>query len=183
MAVGLDFRSMRAPGERGRRCVGETDDRGKRSGIAGRLMIGLVLASVAGLPLSAWTALSVAVSNSTFMFGAAPANTWSAPQMTIIKNDGTETESLAGRISQLTAGSATWAISDVANGADSIRAQWSTTSDSGPWTDISAYDTDFEIVADLADGDSLAFWLRIQTPTTTSSYGEYSATLTVTAAL
>ena len=161
----------------------QVHNKGRTAPITRWLLIGLSVALLAGLPLSAWTAISVAVSNATFTFGARPANTWLTPQTTIIRNDGTEPESLAGRISQLTAGSDTWAISDVANGADSIRAQWSTTSDSGPWTDISAYDTDFEIAADLVDGDSVTFWFRIQTPTTTSSYGEYSATLTVTAAL
>jgi len=149
---------------------------------ARRLLIGLFLVSIVGLPLSAWTDMSVFVSNSTFTFGTRPANTWLAPQTTVIRNDGTEAETLKARISQLTAGGSTWALGGTTNGADSIWAQWSTESDTGSWIDISAYDTDFAIATNLAADDSISFWFRIQTPTATTSYGEYSATLTVTAA-
>ena len=124
---------------------------------------------------------SVSVSNSTFTFGTNPLNTWLTPQTSIITNDGTVAEDFVGRISQFTDGSNTWGISSSANGADTVRAQWSTASETGPWTDISAYDTDFTIATNVAVNDSISFWFRIETPTSTSSLNEYSSTLTVTA--
>jgi len=125
--------------------------------------------------------LSVSVSNSAFAFGVSVLNTWLTPQTSVILNDGNVAESLVGRISQFTAGSNNWGISAVSNGGDIIRAQWSTTSGSGPWADISAYNADFTIVTNVAVGNSVTFWLRLQTPTSTSSYNEHSSVLTATA--
>lgn len=124
---------------------------------------------------------SVSVSNSTFAFGTNPLNTWLTPQTSVITNNGTVAENFLGRISQLTDGSNTWEIDVSANGADTIRAQWSTTSGMGPWTDISEYNTDFTIATNVAVNGSVNFWFRIQTPTSTSSFNEHSSTLTVTA--
>lgn len=135
---------------------------------------------ILGLPLSAWT-LSISVSVSTLAFGTRPANTWLDPQVTVIRNDFTDSEDLLARISPLTDGSNSWILSSTANGADSIRAQWSVTSESGPWSDVASYDTDFPIASSLAPSDSINFWFRIQTPTATSSFAEHAATLTVTA--
>jgi len=125
--------------------------------------------------------ISVWVSDSTFTFGTNPLNTWLTPQISVITNAGTVAENFVGRISQLTDGFNTWAISSSTNGVDTIRAQWSTTSQTGPWTDISTYDTDFTIATSVAVNNSVSFWFRIQTPTSTSSYNEHSSTLTVTA--
>jgi len=125
--------------------------------------------------------ISVSVSDSTFTFGTNPLNTWLTPQTSIITNGGNVAENFIGWISQFTDGANTWGISSSANGADSVRSQWSTASDTGPWTDISAYDSDFTIATNVAVNDSVVFWFRIQTPISTSSYGEYSSTLTVTA--
>lgn len=151
--------------------------------IGKRLLIGVFFLSIVGFPLSAWTLLGVSARNLTLAFGTKPTNTWLPPQATVIVNDGTELENLAAKISQLTAGGNTWALSADTNGVDSIRAQWSISSESGPWTDVSAYDTDFPIKSSLPASDSINFWLRIQTPTTTISYDEHSATLTVMASL
>jgi hypothetical protein len=137
-----------------------------------------------GTPAISYTfpiTLSLSSSNNTFAFGTNPLNTWMTPQTSIITNDGNVPENFIGRISQFTAGSNTWDIDTLSNGADSVRAQWSITSETGPWTDISAYDTDFTIATNVAVNDSVNFWLRIQTPTSTSSYNEHSSTLTVTA--
>jgi hypothetical protein len=125
--------------------------------------------------------LSVLVSDSTFAFGTNLLNTWLTPQSSILTNDGTAAENFLGRISGFTDGSNNWAISISANGADSIRAQWSTDSDAGPWSDVSAYDTDFTVATNVAVSDSVTFWFRIQTPLSTSSYDQHSSTLTVTA--
>ncbi len=125
--------------------------------------------------------LSVLVSDSTFAFGTSLPNTWLAPQTSVITNDGTVAENFLGRISQFTDGANSWDIDASSNGADTARAQWSTTSQDGPWTDISAYDTDFTIATNVAVSDSATFWFRIQTPVGTSSYDEHSSTLTVTA--
>lgn len=125
--------------------------------------------------------ISVAVSNSTFPFGTRLLNSWLSPDSSFITNDGTGAETFKGKISQFTTGSNNWAVSATANGADSVRAQWSTTSNTGPWTDISAYDTDFTIATGVAVNDSVTFWFQIETPTSTSSYNQYSSTLTVTA--
>jgi len=127
------------------------------------------------------SALSVSVDDSTYTFGVNLLNTWLTPQTSVITNNGTVAENFLGQISQLTDGSNNWAISSSANGADSVRAQWSTESDTSSWTDISAYATDFTIATNVAASDSVSFWFRIQTPTSTSSYDEYSSTLTVTA--
>jgi|GEM_PF-5488312 len=125
--------------------------------------------------------LSVAVSNSSFAFGTQLLNTWLPPDSSRLTNDGNVTETLRGKISTFTAGANTWTLSSTANGADQIRAQWSTTSASGPWNDISAYNTDFTIVTGLVPSSSVTFYFRIQTPTSTSSFNPYSSTLTVTA--
>jgi hypothetical protein len=125
--------------------------------------------------------ISVWVSDSTFTFGTNPLDTWMTPQTSVITNDGTVAENFAGRITQFTDGANTWGISPSANGNNIIRAQWSTTSQTGPWTDISAYDTDFTIATNVAVNGTINFWFRIQTPTSTSSYNQYSSTLTVTA--
>jgi hypothetical protein len=134
----------------------------------------------ANMTVSAST-LSVAVSNSNFAFGIQSLNTWLTPQTSVIRNDGTAAENFVGQISQLTDGTNIWAISPTANGADSIRAQWSTTSSTGPWTNISAYASDFTIATGVAASDSVTFWLRILTPTATTSFSPFSSTLTVTA--
>jgi len=125
--------------------------------------------------------ISVSVSDSTFSFGTKPLNAWLTPQTSVIANDGTVAENFVGRISQFTDGANTWGISLSANGVDTTRVQWSTTSETGPWTDISAYDTDFTIATNVAVNDSITLWFRIQTPTSTASYNQYSSTLTVTA--
>lgn len=125
--------------------------------------------------------ISVSVSDPTFTFGTSLLNTWLTTQTSVITNDGNVAEDFVGQISQLTDGSNNWTINSSANGADQIRAQWSTTNDTGPWTDISAYDTDFTLATNVAVSDSVTLWFRIETPTSTTSYDEYSSTLTVTA--
>jgi hypothetical protein len=125
--------------------------------------------------------LSVTVSDSIFAFGFSPKNTWLTPQTSKMRNDGNVAENFVGEISQFTEGGYLWDISSTTNGADTIRAQWSTASETGPWTDISAYDAIFNIATNVAVNDSVVFWFRIQTPISTSSYNEHSSTLTVTA--
>ena len=125
--------------------------------------------------------ISVWVSDSTFTFGTNPLNTWLTSQSSVITNDGSVVENFIGRVSQFTDGGNTWGISSTANGDNIIRAQWSTTSATGPWNDISAYATDFTIANNVSAGGSVTFYFRIQTPTSTLSYNQYSSTLTVTA--
>ncbi len=124
---------------------------------------------------------SVAVSNSTFAFGTRPADTWLPPDSALITNDSPVSENIVGKISTFTSGANTWSLSASANGPDQIRAQWSTASASGPWSDISAYNMDFTIMTGLAPLSSVSFYFRIQTPTSTSSFNQYSSTFTVTA--
>ena len=90
-------------------------------------------------------------------------------------------EDFLGKISQFSEGVESWAISDSANGADVVRAQWSTVGPAGPWNDIASYDTDFAIDTNVARGDSITLWFRLMTPTSTSSFNQYSSTMTVTA--
>jgi hypothetical protein len=125
--------------------------------------------------------LSVTVSNSTFAFGTNPLNTWMTPQSSIITNDGNVVENFIGRISQFTDGVNNWGISSSANGDNIIRAQWTITSQTGPWTDIAAYDTDFTIATNVAVNVTVTLYFRIQTPTNTLSYNQYSSSLTVIA--
>jgi hypothetical protein len=125
--------------------------------------------------------LSVLASNSVFAFGTQPLNTWLTPQSSLITNDGTEAETIVAKISTFTAGASTWALSAAGNGADQVRAQWSTTSSSGPWNDISAYVTDFTVASGLAAGSNVTLYFRIQSPTSTASLAQYASTLTVTA--
>ncbi len=129
----------------------------------------------------AGTVVSVAVDNPTFTFGAQPLNTWLSPQTSVITNDGTVAETFIGQISTFTQGANTWVLSAAANGSDICRAQWSTTSSTGPWTDISAYATNFTIATNVGVCSSVTFWMQLQTPTATASYSQYSSTLTVTA--
>ena len=127
------------------------------------------------------TSFSVAASNSTFSFGNQVLSTWLPAGTSVLTNDGSVTATLLGQISTFTAGANTWALSATSNGASQIRAQWSTTSAAGPWTDVSAYATNFTIVSGLAVSGTVNFYFRIQTPTSSPSQGPYSSQLTVTA--
>ena len=125
--------------------------------------------------------LSVSVSNNVFAFGTQSTNTWLAPQTSVITNDGTESEDLVASISTFTSGAFAWAISATSNGPDQVRAQWSTSSSSGPWNDVAAYATNFTVATNLAAGGTITFYFRIQSPTTVSTMNPYASTLTVTA--
>ncbi|UCG61613.1 MAG: right-handed parallel beta-helix repeat-containing protein [Candidatus Zixiibacteriota bacterium] len=125
--------------------------------------------------------LSVFVTNSTFGFGVVQINQWLPADSSLVINNGAVAENFLGRIGTLTDGSNTWDISDVTNGADSIRAQWSTASGTGPWTDIAAYASDFSFATNVAVSDTVIIWFRIQTPVSTSSYGQHQSLFTVTA--
>jgi hypothetical protein len=125
--------------------------------------------------------VSVEVTDSTFPFGTLPLDNWATPQQTRIINDGTGVEDFNGRLSVFTAGPHTWSLDPAVNGPDTVRAQWSTGGAGGPWNDIAAYDTDFPIQTGIAPSDTVSFWLRILTPTSTGSYDEHSSTLTVSA--
>jgi hypothetical protein len=142
---------------------------------------GKVKATLLDITQDSKAEISVLVSDATFAFGVSTLDTWLTPQLSVLINDGAVAENLVGQISQFTDGSNLWEISSSVNGADSIRAQWSTESDSGLWNDISDYDTDFTIATNVAASDSVNFWFRIQTPLSTSSYNQHSSTLTVTA--
>ncbi|OGF25468.1 MAG: hypothetical protein A2V63_00305 [Candidatus Eisenbacteria bacterium RBG_19FT_COMBO_70_11] len=124
---------------------------------------------------------SVAASKASFAYGTRLLNTWLPADSSTLTNDGTSTETLVAQISTFTAGANTWSLSAASNGADQIRAQWFTTSASGPWTDIAAYDQNFTVRTGLAATGTVKLYFRIQTPTSTSSYAQYASTLTVTA--
>lgn len=125
--------------------------------------------------------LSVALSNSQFAFGCRPANTWLAADSTVITNDCLEYERVVAQLSAFTSGANTWTLSPSANGANQVRIQWSTTAATGPWTNVAAYNSDFTIAPNLAPGGTVKLYLRIQTPTSSTSYNAYSSTLTATA--
>ena len=151
------------------------------SGAQAQIVPGKVKASLLDITEDSKAEISVLVSDNTFAFGVSLLNDWLVPQTSILVNDGAVAENFVGQISQFTDGSNVWEISPTANGADSIRAQWSTQSDSGSWNNISAYAADFTIAANVASGDSIVFWFRIQTPVSTSSYNQHSSAFTVTA--
>ncbi len=127
------------------------------------------------------TNLSVSLTVSAFAFGVGLPNSWLGARTSVITNDGNVAENFVGQISQFTDGSNSWSISPTVNGADSIRARWSTTSATGPWTSISAYDSDFSIATNVAVSDSVVIWFQIQTPVSTTSFSEHASALTVTA--
>jgi hypothetical protein len=125
--------------------------------------------------------LGVSVDQQMFSFGTRPLDTWLPAQASTILNTGNRAENIKGEISAFTDGSNAWTLSAAANGANQVRAQWSTTSASGPWTDISAYDSPFTIGTNVARDASVTLWVRIQTPTSTGSYLEHSSTLSISA--
>jgi hypothetical protein len=124
---------------------------------------------------------SVTVSNSVFAFGTHPLNTWLDADSSVLTNDSPGSEDLLGKISSFTDGADAWALSSSANGPGQVRAQWSTTSATGPWNNIAAYDSAFAIATGVASSGSVTLYLRIQTPTSTSSFNQHSSTLTMTA--
>ena len=124
---------------------------------------------------------SVAASKASFAYGTRLLDTWLPADSSTLSNDGTVTETLVAQISTFAAGASTWSLSASGNGPDQIRAQWSTTSVAGPWTDIAQYDQNFTVRTGLAASGTVKLYFRIQTPTSTSSYGQYASTLTVTA--
>jgi hypothetical protein len=125
--------------------------------------------------------LSVQVRDSTFTFGTSPLNAWLSPQSSVVINDGDMNEDFVAQVAQFSDGSNAWDISASANGADSIRAQWSITSDTGPWSNITAYASDFTIATNVAVDDSITLWFRVLTPKSTASFDEHSSPITVTA--
>jgi len=125
--------------------------------------------------------LSVAVNNPEFAFGLIPPDQWLTPDSSLVINDGTLAEDFVGHISQFTDGSNIWEIDPATNGADSIRVQWSTVSNTGPWTDVAAYGAGFAFATNVAASDTVVIWFRIQSPVSTSSAGQYSSLFTVTA--
>lgn len=125
--------------------------------------------------------LSVATSNSVFAFDVQPLNTWLPAESAVITNDSLEIEDVDGSISAFSDGGNSWTISPVANGPNQVRAQWSTTSAVGPWTDIAAYDSTFALATNLAPSGQITLYLRIQTPTSSASYAQYSSTLSIIA--
>ena len=127
------------------------------------------------------TVLSVSVGNSAFSFGARPLNQWLAVQSSTLTNDGNAGERLVGRFTPFAAGASLWSLSTSTNGPDQIRAQWSTTSATGPWTDLTAFGTDFTIVENLAQTAAVSLYFRILTPSSCSSLSPYASTFTVTA--
>ncbi len=130
---------------------------------------------------SAPVGLSVFVTNSTFGFGVVELNQWLPADSSLIINNGAMVENFLGRISSFTDGGNSWDISEVTNGADSIRGQWSTASGTGPWTDIAAYASDFTFATNVAVSDTVTIWFRIQTPVSTSSHSQHQSLFTVTA--
>jgi hypothetical protein len=106
---------------------------------------------------------------------------WTPADSSTLTNDGTLGESLLGQISTLTDGSISWALSPTTNGANQVRAQYSTTSAVGPWSDIPAYAASFSIASAVGVGSNLKLYFRIQLPTSTPSASQFSSTLTVTA--
>ncbi|MDI6704584.1 MAG: right-handed parallel beta-helix repeat-containing protein [bacterium] len=132
--------------------------------------------------------LSLSLSNNTFAFGTQLLDRWLDPQSTVITNDGSVAENFIGTLSQFsTTDGYTWEIGKIEgefkNGEDRCRAQWSIISaDEGPWwNDISSYNTNFTIATDVSVGGEVTLYFKIQTPTKTTSFNEYSSTLTVTA--
>ena len=123
--------------------------------------------------------LSVSASSGAFAFGTQLLNSWLSAQSSLLTNDGNVAANLVGQITQLTDGSSPWGISGAGNGVDVARAQYSTTSASGPWTDIAAYDSDFTIANGVARNGTATLWLRIQTPTSTSSFIQHGSALKV----
>lgn len=125
--------------------------------------------------------ISVLVTNGAFAFGTEPANTWLAPESTLVINDGKVTENFLCRVSPFSDGVNIWAVNPATNGANQIQAEWSTSGASGPWTGLTAYNADFSLATAVAVGDSVTFWFRIRTPVSTSSFNTHSAGVTITA--
>jgi hypothetical protein len=124
--------------------------------------------------------ISVLVSNSAFVFGTQPVNSWLPARISLVTNDGTWPENIYGKLSGFVSGAFAWAIA-ASNGPDRCRAQWSTVSDAGPWNNIAPYDSEFLITSNLQTTNSITLYFRIQTPTSTSSYNEYASNFTVRA--
>ena len=122
---------------------------------------------------------SVSATTGSFAFGTQLLNTWLTAQSSLLTNDGNVTANLVGQITTLTDGSHIWSTNGSGNGADIARAQYSTTGSSGPWTDITVYDSDFTIANSIAINGTATVWLRVQTPTSTGSYLQHAATLKV----
>jgi hypothetical protein len=125
--------------------------------------------------------ISIYVTESLFAFGSQLLNTWLAAESTLVVNDGTCSEDMYVCLYQFVSGPYVWGISDLANGPDVCRAQWSVASSAGPWNNIAVYDSRFLLATDVAVGSSVKFYFRIQTPTATSSHDQYLAAMKVRA--
>ncbi len=76
-------------------------------------------------------------------------------------------------------GSNTWSLGSTANGADQVF--WEFSPDTTAWSTFAAADTNYSLATNVAQGSTQNLYLRLTTPTTTSSYNQHSSTITITA--
>lgn len=81
--------------------------------------------------------------------------------------------------STFTDGSNTWSLGSTANGSDQVF--WEFSPDGTSWSTFAAADTNYSLATNVAESTTQDLFLRLTTPTTTSSYNQHSSTVTITA--
>lgn len=76
-------------------------------------------------------------------------------------------------------GSNTWSLGSTDNGADTVF--WEFSPDGSSWNTFAVADTSYTLATNVAQGSTQDLYLRLTTPTTTSSYNQHSSTVTITA--
>lgn len=121
--------------------------------------------------------LGVSTATETFAIGYLDKNTESTSHSCTIENTGNVTENIKIKFSTFTdASSNTWTVGDTAD-ADQCVIKWSI--DDTNWNTIASYDTYVTVKTNLAVNDTFTLYVRITAPTSSTSYDEYSSTMTI----
>ena len=121
--------------------------------------------------------LGVSTTTETISIGYLDKGTTSTSQSCVIENTGNVVENIKIKFSQFTDSSSnTWAVGTSPD-VDQCVIEWSI--DDTNYNKITAYDTYVTVKTNLAINDTFTLYIRITAPTESSSYDEYSSTMTI----
>jgi len=121
--------------------------------------------------------LGVSTATETFAIGYLDKGTESTSHSCTIENTGNVTENIKIKFSTfMDASSNTWTVGDTAD-ADQCVIKWSI--DDTNWNTIASYDSYVTVKTNLAVNDTFTLYVRITAPTSSTSYDEYSSTMTI----
>ncbi|MEW6103206.1 MAG: hypothetical protein AB1630_05235 [bacterium] len=124
------------------------------------------------------TIIAISISTNTIGFGIQDLNAWTGTKTFSATNTGNVLERFTIRLGTFTDGINQWSIS-LTNGDNRICAKYSINSGIS-WEDITSYDTDLLLKNNVDINENVIVEFKIMLPTSTASYNEYNAGLTIT---